>query len=157
MATLTLNITECPSCAVGFGTDMQERLTGIPLWYILEMRPSMVVPTVFSCPHCGMSFDFRGVMQPRIEEGNPDHQGLKQELVAWERTQPVDSLRESAHPKHPERDAEGRGLAPEDDRPCSLCGTAGVILWRCDECDALVCDACHHAGDCTKCYNQGGS
>ena len=94
MATLTLNIPECPSCKGSWtDPDTKTRLEGVPLWFILETRPSRVVPTVFRCPHCGLGIEFQCAARPLIEEGSPDHQGLKQEVEAWERMQPADSLR----------------------------------------------------------------
>ena len=67
MPTLTLNISECPACEGTFLTDeMKPRLTDLPLWFWVEAEPGKhEIPYVFSCPHCGLSFEFRGHVKPR--------------------------------------------------------------------------------------------
>ena len=49
---------------------------------------------------------------------------------------------------------DGR-VTMRDDRPCSVCATNNVRVWRCDTCKALVCDVCHVNGDCKTCYESG--
>jgi hypothetical protein len=46
------------------------------------------------------------------------------------------------------------GTPVEDSRPCTVCGITNVILWRCDICRCVVCDACHIIGECKACYEN---
>ena len=48
------------------------------------------------------------------------------------------------------------GPVKNHDTGCSVCGSEGDIMWRCDICGERVCNStdCHVIGECRRCYDS---